>query len=241
MVNAPMLMPTPRPDEHGPLVNAMPRQKRVADVTSGDYFPTAPYLTLALLAVEKFEGTIGEFACGQGHIAETIRRTLPNPVVASDKFDRGFGVPGIAIEEILKAKGEGAIDNTITNPPYHRSIIHEFIDTSIRLSRRKCALLMRLAALSGMRKYKLYQQHPLARVYIFSSRPTFVANRVIHDGELIDGKRVEGTVEYAWYVWDKSHVGEPNIRWISPQLMESLQNRSREITAQIEGRYALAA
>lgn len=240
LLTEPALVTATEP-EHVPLVNPMPRQKRVADVTHGDYFPTAPYLTLALLAVERFEGAIGEFACGQGHIAETLRQTLPNPILASDKFDRGYGVAGIAIEEILRAKGEGAIDNTITNPPYHRSIIHEFIDASVRLSGRKCAMLMRLAALGGMRKYKLYQKHPLARVYVFSSRPTFMANRVIHDGDLIDGKRVEGTIEYAWYVWDKAHIGEPVIRFISPEITQALQKRSKEITARIEERYALAA
>lgn len=227
--------------QSAPLINAIPRHKRIADVADGDYFPTAPYLTLALLALEQFEGAIGEFACGRGHIAETIRQTLPNRVIASDLFDRGYGVGGIPIGNILSAKGDGAIDNTITNPPYARGVIEDFIETSVRLSRRKCALLMRLAGLTGAGKLKVYQKHPMARVYVFSDRPTFYANRVIHPGDKIDGKRIEGSQDYAWFVWDKSHVGEPNVRWISPTLTASLITRSRELTAEIDGRYSLAA
>jgi hypothetical protein len=236
-----MLMSSVEPDAEAPQVNPMPRLKRLADVADGDYYPTAPYLTLALLAVEQFEGEIGEFACGQGHIAETLRRTIPNPILASDKFYRGYGHGGIALERILQAKGEKAVANTITNPPYARGLIEDFIETCVKLSRRKCALLMRLGALEGAKRHRLYQRYPFSRVHVFSDRPTFMPNRVIHPGELVDGKRVEGSIAYAWYVWDAAHTGEPIVRWISPQITESLQARSKEITADLEGRYALAA
>lgn len=223
------------------LNNPMPRVKRIADATDGDFFPTAPYCVLALLAVETFVGDIGEFACGEGHIAETLRRTIPNRVLASDKFDRGYGKGGIPIENILAAKGARAIDNVVTNPPYARNIIEPFIESAVALSQRKCALLMGLRALEGGKRYDLYRRIPPARVWVFSTRPTFWANRVVHYGDLIDNKPAKGGTAYAWFVWDREHHGDPAVKFLSPELTASLQARSRELTALIEGRNIIAA
>lgn len=223
------------------LNNPMPRVKRIADASDGDFFPTAPYCVLALLSVEAFDGDIGEFACGEGHIAETIKATVSNRVYASDKFDRGYGQAGIPIEHILQAKGPLAIDNVITNPPYARNIIEPFIENAVALSRRKCALLMGLRALEGGKRYGLYTRIPPARVWVFCTRPTFWANRVVHYGDELDGKPMKGGTAYAWYVWDRQHVGDPTIKFLGPDLTASLQDRSRQLTTQIEGRDTLAA
>ncbi len=165
------------PGQDNLLTNPIPRTKRVADITNGDYYPTAPYMMMALLEYEKFFGEIGEFACGGGHIATTLTEQLPNRVIASDLFGRGYGTPGVSIEAILAAKGPRAITNTITNPPYARNVIEKFIRASLLLSKEKCALLMRLQALEGDRRQRIYQEFPLARVYVFVDRPTFYVNR----------------------------------------------------------------
>ncbi len=232
---------TAEPDKIRLLNNPMPRVKRIADASAGDFFPTAPYCVLALLAVEAFTGDIGEFACGQGHIAETLKHSLPNRVLASDKFDRGYGTAGIPIENILDAKGRGAVDNIITNPPYARGIIDPFIETAVALTRRKCALLMGLRALEGGSRYSLYERIPPARVWVFSTRPTFWANRVIHYGDMIDKKPAKGGTAYAWYVWDRDHVGDPAVKFLGPDLTASLQERSRQLTALIENKNTPAA
>src|SRR3546814_8432653 len=63
-----------------------------------DFYPSPRSATLALLSVERFEGTIWEPACGNGAISRVLEEQ-GHEVVSTDLIDRGYGTGGIRSEE----------------------------------------------------------------------------------------------------------------------------------------------
>ncbi len=122
--------------------------------------------------------------------------------MASDMFDRGYGEIGI---DFLNATR--SCDNIITNPPYNAA--EGFVKSGIQHSRRKFALLLRLAFLEGKnRKRTIFDRCPPARVWVFSERITFYPKGKVQKGT--------GTTAYAWFVWDKEASKGTELKWFEP-------------------------
>lgn len=163
-----------------------------------DFYPTPPYATEALLAREVFAPIVWEPACGQGDISKLLESNNYS-VLSSDLIDRGYGNIG----NFLDYDTTGF--DIITNPPYCLAL--EFVLHAKKLANNKIAFLMRTAFLESQKRYQMFQdkQFPLKCIYQFSKRLT------IHkDG--ID--KIGGKTAYAWFIWDRSYIGEPSIRWI---------------------------
>ena len=176
-----------------------PTMKRFADLAGPDFYPTPGWATRALVDNEPFDGEIWEPACGDGAMA-TILAEAGNPVFASDLYDRGFGEPGI---DFLSSQRDA--DNIVTNPPYNSA--EGFVTVAHRLAKKKFALLLRLAFLEGgNRQRTIFSSNPPARVWVFSERITFYPAGAVQKGS--------GTTAYAWFVWDKSHVGPTELKWL---------------------------
>ena len=112
-----------------------------------------------------------------------------NLVFSSDLYDRGFGENGI---DFLTS--DRVADNIVTNPPYNSA--EAFVEKGLINSRRKFALLLRLAFLEGInRANTIFSKNPPNRVWVFSERITFYPKDAIKKGS--------GTTAYAWFVWDK--------------------------------------
>ena len=70
------------------------------------------------------------------------------------------------------------------------------LDAGVGHSRRKFALLLRLAFLEGAnRANTIFNKCPPSRVWVFSERITFYPANAVQKGS--------GTTAYAWFVWDK--------------------------------------
>ena len=176
-----------------------PTLKRFADLEGPDYFPTPEWATHALIANEQFEGTIWEPACGDGAMSRVLERT-GCPVISTDLFDRGFGDPNV---DFLKA-GRVA-DNIITNPPYNSA--EAFVKAGLLQSRRKVALLLRLAFVEGANRQRtIFAKTPPTRIWVFSERITFYPAGAVQKGS--------GTTAYAWFIWDKQDMGECEMKWL---------------------------
>jgi hypothetical protein len=177
-----------------------PTLKRFADLEGPDFFPTPEWATHALIDNEEFHGTIWEPACGDGTMAEVLTRTHC-PIEASDLFDRGYGEAGI---DFLNANR--IVDNIVTNPPYNSA--EGFVRAGIAQSRRKFALLLRLAFLEGANRQKtIFAETPPARIWVFSERITFYPAGAVQKGS--------GTTAYAWFVWDKQVTnGSTELKWL---------------------------
>ena len=178
-----------------------PTIKRFADLDGPDFFPTPAWATHALIDNEEFHGEIWEPACGDGSMAHVLE-TTGCPVVATDLFDRGYGEAG---HDFLTTNR--TVDNIVTNPPYNAA--EGFVQSGIKHSRRKFALLLRLAFLEGgNRQRTIFAKCPPARVWVFSERITFYPKGQVQKGT--------GTTAYAWFVWDKQALGGTELKWLEP-------------------------
>lgn len=176
-----------------------PTLKRFADLSGPDFFPTPGWATRALIDNEPFDGEIWEPACGDGAMANILAEA-GNPVYASDLFDRGYGESGV---DFLTSNRIS--DNIVTNPPYNAA--EGFVTTAARLSTKKFAFLLRLAFLEGANRQRtIFLRNPPATVWVFSERITFYPAGAVKKGS--------GTTAYAWFVWDKAHIGPTELKWL---------------------------
>lgn len=176
-----------------------PTTKRFADLDGPDYFPTPAWATHALIENEKFVGDIWESACGDGSMSEVLKRTGCT-VTSSDLIDRGYGEGGVDFLEVNRVA-----DNIVTNPPYNAA--EGFVAAGLRNSRKKFALLLRLAFLEGAnRQHSIFNIYPPARVWVFSERITFYPAGAVQKGS--------GTTAYAWFVWDHEGDQKTELKWL---------------------------
>ncbi|MYE02470.1 MAG: hypothetical protein F4Y03_14595 [Alphaproteobacteria bacterium] len=189
-----------------------PTTKRFADLNGPEFYPTPPWATFALIDNERLSGDIWECACGDGAMSEVLEET-GCPVFSSDLYQRGFGEAGI---DFLQA--DKAFDNIITNPPYHSA--EGFVKKGVEQSKKKFALLLRLAFLEGANRARtIFTDTPPSRVWVFSERITFYPKGINAKGG--------GTTAYAWFVWDHSHAGNTQLRWLAPGYKQSYSSFSK--------------
>lgn len=166
-----------------------------------DFYPTPPKATLGLLSVERFRGGIWEPACGDGAISKVLH-AAGYEVLSTDLIERGYGQSGV---DFLLDYTTIA-DNIVTNPPF--KLAEEFVRHALARSRRKVAMLCRLAWLEGAARKKLFEASPLARVWVFSKRVPMLRNG---DQMMAGGG---GMIAFAWFVWDRNHDGPPQLGWL---------------------------
>jgi hypothetical protein len=121
------------------------RDQRKADGThrpDHSFYRTPPPVTHGLLAAERFQRVIWEFACGDGSISKVLIEN-GHEVISTDLIDRGYGEGGRDFLQERKRRADAAV----TNPPFERA--DEFAQHLIKLGVRKFALLCRLQWLEG--------------------------------------------------------------------------------------------
>ncbi len=179
-----------------------PTIKRFADLDGPDFFPTPKWATEALIDKEPFQGDIWECACGNGAMSDVLSQT-GNRIISSDLYNRGYGEPGLDFLTTTRTA-----DNIVTNPPYNSA--EGFVAAGLKASKRKFALLLRLAFLEGgNRQRNIFAKCPPARVWVFSERITFYPVGVEQKGS--------GTTAYAWFVWDKDAPEGTELKWFEPK------------------------
>ena len=131
-----------------------------------DFYPTPQYITEALLEYYQFKGKIWEPACGDGRMAEVLKKHYPD-VVCSDLIDRGYGKAGI---DFLTSTTH--VENIITNPPFQ--LAYEFIVQGLKLADKALALLLPIRYLTGKKRAKLYADYPPAKVIVIPNKVDFL-------------------------------------------------------------------
>ena len=117
-----------------------------------------------------------------------------------------FGPDAAKLVSSLPRRGED-VSNIVTNPPYHSA--EGFVASGLENAERKFALLLRLAFLEGANRARtIFHQRPPSRVWVFSERITFYQKGAQRAGS--------GTTAYAWFVWDKDHLGGTELAWFKP-------------------------
>lgn len=184
-----------------------------------DYYTTDPECIDDLLAVESFSDTILEPCCGCGNLAEALW-SHGHRVVASDLYDHEYGETGVDYEYYKDIQVD-----VITNPPY--ALQTEFAEYMLKELRpgRKMALFLKIQFLEGQeRQEKIFSQGKLEKVYIYTKRVACYKNNEMYqkdeNGEYLldkDGnkKKIGSAACYAWFVFNTSYNGYPQIRWIN--------------------------
>lgn len=165
-----------------------------------DFYPTPADAVEALLANEKFDGSIWENSCGDGAICRVLAANGYTNVLATDLVDRGYGE---APHDFITS--EYTADNVVMNPPF--SMAQQFVELSLARTTKKVAMLGKLVFLEGQKRKPFFAATPLARVYVFSKRVNFYRG-----GE--KGNYSTSTMCFAWFVWEHGYTGEPVIRWL---------------------------
>lgn len=141
-----------------------------------------------------------------------VLKTTRNKIISTDLYDRGYGDSGIDfLSSNMRAK------NIVTNPPFHSA--ESFIKKGLSSIDNKFALLLRLAFLEGKnRANTIFLTNPPSRVWVFSERITFYPKGSTQKGS--------GTTAYAWFVWDKKHNRDPELKWLKPGYKKRYSNQS---------------
>lgn len=190
---------------------------RVEPDDSNDMFPTAPWITRALLErVFRHLGIVlrpdmkaWEPACGHGHIAEVLREYFAD-VAATDLHDYGYGASG---KDFMTCDDVGA-DLIITNPPFKDDLATDFMVRAIKLARVAVAMFLPLRYLEGVGRYEqVYLPHPPTLFAPFVERAPLHKEQWKPDG---------GTMTaYCWLVWIKDRRPRPPF-WIPPGCRKAL-------------------
>ena len=164
-----------------------------------DVYETPAVAVEALLKVERLPPHIWEPCCGSGRIVEVLRAG-GHRVTASDLMGDGIDF----LTENRAPDGVGAL---VTNPPY--KLAADFVRHGVKLV-STVAMLLRLNFLEGIGRSDLIDSGQLARVHVFANR--------LPRMHLVGwtGPRCSSTTAYAWFVWERGHVGPPRlyrIRW----------------------------
>ena len=169
-----------------------------------DFYRTPPVATQRLLAVEKFPGTVWEPACGDGLMAEELKKVRTR-VFSTDLHDRGYGRSGV--DFLTSPRPRFKFDHIVTNPPF--TLVREFVERALFYRPKTVAMIARLSWLEGKTRKSFFENSPLAKVWVFSGRVNIARSGY----EFRDGGE-GGMIAYAWYVWKRDHVGPPTLGWI---------------------------
>ena len=169
-----------------------------------DYYPTPPEVTRALLRVEEFPGPILEPCAGQGHIVRELE-AAGYDVWSNELYPQD----GFAPDErtnFLEWDDTALCRSVVTNPPYRQA--EAFVRRAIDLDIKKHAWLLRFQFIGGARRYELFREYPPRRLWVFSRR--------VQVSEMGLVNPVGGMIVYAWWIWERSFTGAPEIRWFPP-------------------------
>ncbi len=167
---------------------------------ANDWYIEPRWSVDALLAVETFDSTILDPACGSGNIPIACRvRGLA--AVGSDLVERGYGMRRDFLSEWTA--WDGAI---ITNPPY--GLAEKFALHAIEIGASKVCMIVRAMFLESAGRYeRLYKPHPPARVWQFVSRVSMPPGGM-------EVTASNGSISYCWIVWERAHSGPTTLGWL---------------------------
>lgn len=185
--------------------NAATRTRRytTGERQQDDFYATPSRCTEALLSVETFPHRIWEPACGDGAISRVLE-SAGHEVVSTDLVARGFGTSrrDFLMEHVLAAPA------VVTNPPF--KLGDEFTLHALHLGAEKVAIFQRTAWLEGRARHvSLWGPHPPVRVWQFCGRQT------LWRGDDADKKDTGGAIAFAWFIWERGHVGAPSLGWLA--------------------------
>jgi hypothetical protein len=165
--------------------NILANSSKTAKRRELDFYPTPPDVTVALmdfLALDR-DTSIWEPACGDGAMAEVLKRYVPDVHATELREDGGYGVGGVDFLQTINP-----VDAIITNPPFNASeqfILHSLGQAKI------VAMLLKSQYWHAKKRTELFEQSRPSFILPLNWRPDFTG-----------GERGGApTMEVAWTVW----------------------------------------
>lgn len=172
-----------------------------------EFYPTPPAAIRALLAAERFEGSIWEPACGNGAIASELIASGYD-VAATDIADWGYGTSGLDFLSAEDPRGR----NIVTNPPYGYGLADAFVRQALRFTAEtggRVAMLMNIASLCHPSRHGSFVRKPPSVIYALDDCVCWPM------GDPAMATRHTPQHRYAWLIWDHGHDGQTTFRWLS--------------------------
>jgi hypothetical protein len=94
----------------------------------------------------------------------------------------------------------------VTNPPF--KLAGEFVQHALDLCPR-VVMLLRLAFLESERRSDILENRGLSRIHVFRKRLPMMHRAAW------EGPKAGSGMAFAWFAWDRAHVGAPTIHRIS--------------------------
>jgi hypothetical protein len=190
----------------GGVARPLPLGDRVRRHIAANFYPTPPEAVRALLSVERFDGTIHEPACGEGHISRVLTEA-GHQVVSTDLNDWGYGRSGV--DFLLQAAPLAR--HIVTNPPYGSGLADAFIRKALILTQEtggKVAMLLNLASLAHADRTPRWRKTPPARLYAIDSVLCWP------DPDRAPPEHFRQH-RYVWAIWEPNHSGPSQFWWLS--------------------------
>jgi hypothetical protein len=171
-----------------------------------DLYETPEVAVEALLRVESLPPCVWEPSAGRGAIVGVLR-SHGHTVIASDIHDYGFPLD-FCRNFLAETKAPARCDAVavVTNPPYKYA--QDFVAHALTLV-PTVIMLLRLAFLESTKRTAVLEKSGLARVHVFRERLPMMHR----DGWT--GKRATSAIPFAWFVWNRDHVGPATLNRIS--------------------------
>lgn len=174
-----------------------------------DLYQTPPEAVRALLSVERLQHRLWEPACGPGAIARELR-AVGRDVLATDLVNYDWpGQDYSGVDFLQIGQAEYVFDgdrDIVTNPPFKDA--QRFVQRALLFSPR-VFMLLRLAFLESERRRDILDDGSLARVHVFRNRLPMMHR------EGWEGRRASSAMAFAWFVWDRDHVGPTQLHRLS--------------------------
>jgi hypothetical protein len=194
-------------------------QRRAEPHNSLDDFPTPPWATRAMLVhvlkpmeTDLSKLTAWEPACNRGYMAHPLMEFFGH-VICTDIHDYGWQGQKEVVDFLWPREGNCA-DWIITNPPFR--LAEQFITTGLERASRGVAVLLRVAFLEGVGRYKnLFRDTPPCVVAPYVERVPMLRGRY-------DPKGTTATA-YCWFIWRHGAEGTRLI-WIPPSKSKMMRD-----------------
>jgi hypothetical protein len=175
-----------------------------------DWF-VEPAWTVEVLAIAegpRLLEPIWDPACGGGCIPITLARCGFQPAIGTDLVDRGFGPCMDFLGATPQTPSSVWPQSIVCNPPYN--LAEAFVRRAVSLV-PYVAMLVQAKFPYSQGRHRLFTQHPPARLYFLSDRPSMPPGALLRDGKI---KAKGGKMDFCWIVWDKRSPGPTTAHWI---------------------------
>jgi hypothetical protein len=169
-----------------------------------DYYPTPSWVIEALAEHVELAGLrIWECACGDGRMAEALKKAGASSVYASDVEDRDYGLDAVIDFVVVKIPENEHFDAIITNPPFGNrgKLAEQFIRTGLQLI-TACpfmALLLPVDFDSAKTRMPLFGDCPhYAGKIVLTRRVVWFSNS--------DPQRENPKENSAWFLWSRNVI-----------------------------------